>query len=98
MHFWEEMPCTQVVRLPSPHLRLLVCGCLAARVCEALWYWVVKEVGQVFSPSKQHRIDGGLQVLSSGTQRSPSSSTMEEVLYGFGVEYDQPPAGRPMTW
>ena len=38
---------------PSPppplHTRLSVCGRLAARVCEALPYWVVMENGQVFS-------------------------------------------------
>ena len=29
----------------------LVCGWLVSRVCEALWYWVVKELGLVFSLS-----------------------------------------------
>ena len=38
--------------LPSPSQpHLSVCQWLAARVCQALWRWVVKEEGLVFSLS-----------------------------------------------
>ena len=59
-------------------------------MCEALWYWVVKEVGQVFSPSNDIESTVACR-FKQGVWRGlaeqwnaavPSSSTMEEVLYG----------------
>ena len=51
MHFFGKYALHARGPLPATQPRLSVCGWLAARVCEALWYWVVKEVGQVFSLS-----------------------------------------------
>ena len=45
------MLCTRVVRYRARHLRLSVCGWLAARVCEALRYRVMEEEGQEVSLS-----------------------------------------------
>ena len=94
------MPCARVVLHRASHSRLSVCGWLAAPVCEALWYWVVMEevrysICQTTSkrpwPAGSSRAGSAVWLGRWSATHLPCNS-MEEVLFRFRVEYDQPPA------
>ena len=77
LHFSEVCLARGWTVTEPPQPRLSVCGWLAARVCEALWYWVVKEVGQVFSLPNDNESSvasrfkqGSVVFLGSATLRS----------------------------
>ena len=62
------MPRTWVDRHRAPQPCLLVCGWLATRVCEALWYSVVKEVAW-FGQAGGTLCNNGRNTLWFGVER-----------------------------
>ena len=86
--FFGGIPCTWVDRYRAPpQPRLSVCGWHAARVCEALRHWVVREVGQVFSLSNDIE-----STVTSVECCAPFQQHNGRNIVRFGVEDDQPPA------
>ena len=97
-----EMPSTRVDRHRALQPRPVVWWWLVARVCEALRYWMVKELGQVISLTNGHRFHRGQQVQAGwsiqvlpgcGTLRSSPGHNGRNTMRVI-VEHDRLPA----TW